>query len=221
VIGAVVMLGMCMAATSRPQSDPTRATPPAEIAAPILDPPQPEPYVIPPPPPPPAPPTTDAIIQTALSHIAADATGDYLAHNDRRDADRAALRGIGEPDRTTRRQQIRDTLRAVDQRQRTMRPDVAAARERVALAAVCGYSPPSISPWDGELVGSERYIRRTAHDPDSVDVGHCTTPVLTRRECWVSVCEVRGRNAFGAVVMHRVRFSVGRQNEILGTSAAY
>ncbi len=81
--------------------------------------------------------------------------------------------------------------------------------EAAALTYVCG-DAPKISPWDGELVGSESFLARNAHDPDSIDVEHCTTPVLTKKACWVSRCQVRGRNAFGALVLNAMIFSAGR-----------
>ena len=75
-----------------------------------------------------------------------------------------------------------------------------------AYAAACG-KKPAIGGWDGELVGLESALQRTAHDPDSIDVENCTDPVLTSRNCWVSTCDVRGRNAFGAKVLQRKTFS--------------
>lgn len=93
--------------------------------------------------------------------------------------------------------------RQVDRAQR-------AENERIARIAVCGDRPPLIGGFDGELVGSESYVARAANDPDSIDVANCTPPVLTERACWVTDCDVRGRNAFGALVLSRYRFSVGR-----------
>lgn len=87
--------------------------------------------------------------------------------------------------------------------------------ERLARLVVCGDAPPLVGGFDGELVGSERFIARSAHDPDSVDVENCTVPVLTTDSCWVSVCEVRAKNLLGALVLARYQFSVGRSG-ILG-----
>lgn len=92
-------------------------------------------------------------------------------------------------------------------------------RERLELErlhAVCGEAP-TISAWDGELLGSESFIANHANDPDSVDVEHCTRPVLNKRECWRVECDVLGRNAFGAMVRNRYRFSVAG-GVILGAS---
>jgi hypothetical protein len=84
---------------------------------------------------------------------------------------------------------------------------------KLAVEYLCGSSPPLIGGWDGELVGSESYISRTAHDPDSIDVENCTVPKLTD-DCWITICDVRGKNAFGALVLNRYKFSVGKNNEI-------
>jgi hypothetical protein len=200
------------------RSGPTSA--PAVVAAPVATAPLPTPApMVPmapePAPPPPRPPTTTETIEWANRHAAWPTPSSILALNGTLIADAAALRNIPEPDATTHRRAIQAALRAVAQRQRAIRSDVRAAAEQQALAEVCG-SAPSVGGWDGELIGSEAYMRRTAHDPGSIDVENCSSPILTRRQCWLSVCQVRGRNAFGAMVLNRVRFSVGRGNTILG-----
>ena len=70
--------------------------------------------------------------------------------------------------------------------------------------------------WNGdELMGAEAYLQETANDPDSIEVRRCTRPVLTRTDCWTSTCQVRERNAFNALVLNRVIFSVGRDEHII------
>lgn len=76
-----------------------------------------------------------------------------------------------------------------------------------ALAALCGQKP-ICGGWDGECVGIESALKRVAHDPDSIDVESCTDPVLTKDNCWVTSCNVRGKNAFGALILNRKRFSL-------------
>jgi hypothetical protein len=73
--------------------------------------------------------------------------------------------------------------------------------EEEAYAILCGPSPQPDS-WDGEIPGLEYAIARTAHDPDSIDVENCTRPVLTTKRCWQFTCDVRGKNAFGALVLN-------------------
>ncbi|MCB9666275.1 MAG: hypothetical protein H6732_19350 [Alphaproteobacteria bacterium] len=80
--------------------------------------------------------------------------------------------------------------------------DEAAAAE--ALRTMCGTSP-TISSWDGELLGAARFLRESAHDPGSIEVTDCSRPVLTDA-CWRSRCKVRGKNAFGGTVLNIMDF---------------
>lgn len=86
-----------------------------------------------------------------------------------------------------------------------------AARARRLLDR-CG-DAPKLQPWDGGLSAGEAYLEAGAHDPDSIDVEGCTVPVLTSR-CWEVICKVRGKNAFGALVLNRYRFFVGRNPHV-------
>lgn len=112
---------------------------------------------------------------------------------------------------------------ALDRQRARFRRQVERAQreETIGLArvALCGEAAPLVGGFDGELVGAERFVARAAHDPDSVDVENCTPPVLTTDACWISVCDVRAKNAFGALVLNRYRFSVGRAG-ILGATPA-
>jgi hypothetical protein len=83
-------------------------------------------------------------------------------------------------------------------------------REEVAaLSARCGKKPLQ-SAWDGEVLAATAYVERTAHDPDSIEVKNCTVPQLTKKSCWVTTCEVRGKNAFNAMRFNRIRFTIGK-----------
>lgn len=73
--------------------------------------------------------------------------------------------------------------------------------------AVCSREPYR-SDWDGEYGTVESAVKRAAHDPSSIDVLNCTQAVLYRDQCWVTTCEVRGKNAFGAKVLEQRRFSI-------------
>lgn len=78
-----------------------------------------------------------------------------------------------------------------------------------AYALVCGEAPtPSV--WDGEISEVTYAIKQVAHDPDSIEVKNCTAPVLTKKACWVTTCDVRGKNAFGALVFDQKRFSISQ-----------
>jgi hypothetical protein len=79
--------------------------------------------------------------------------------------------------------------------------------EQAAFAALCG-PKPTCGGWDGECVGIASALRRVANDPGSIDVENCTDPRLTRDHCWVTTCDVRGKNAFGALILLRKTFSM-------------
>ena len=112
----------------------------------------------------------------------------------------------------------------VEKKRQRIAPQVARERARIeaekrrdekeqataaALAALCG-DKPVCSAWDGECIGIKSAIKRVAHDPDSIDVENCTGPVLTDDNCWVTTCDVRGKNAFGALILNRKKFSMSK-----------
>lgn len=80
-------------------------------------------------------------------------------------------------------------------------------RESERLAAVCG-KKPLFSPFDGGDFRIERELKKRAHDPGSIEVTNCTSPLLYADTCWNTTCDVRGKNAFGALVLSRRRFSI-------------
>ena len=82
------------------------------------------------------------------------------------------------------------------------------AKEETYLA-LCGEAP-RVSSWDGAPVGLESAIKKIANDPDSIDVSDCTTPVLSKDNCWVSTCNVRGKNGFGALILLRQTWSYSK-----------
>jgi len=88
--------------------------------------------------------------------------------------------------------------------------------EAKALEAQCG-SRPAISPLDGGSLAAEEYVKRSAHDPSSVDVERCTEPKVNQATCWTMTCDVRATNAFGAKVLNQVRFSL-RQGSVVSAA---
>lgn len=218
-----IMCGLCClgAAISEPKNSSPQATPVAARSTPAASAPASNgaPAVAPLPDastatPDAGPPSPAAILRAANEHVAAPLPVNVLDYNSQLADDLSAVNAIQEPERTTMRREIRTTVRAIERRRREIRGPVREAAEALALRTICGDSP-SVGGWDGEVPGAEAYMRRTAHDPGSIDVENCTQPVLTRRNCWVTECIVRGRNAFGARVANTVRFSVGRAG-ILG-----
>lgn len=104
----------------------------------------------------------------------------------------------------------------IERGQKRIASKVKTAREEraqlEALKATCGKKPER-SAWDGEIVGLESAVKRTAHDPGSIDIENCTEPVLTEA-CWRTTCQVRGKNAFGAQVLNSMTFLVVNRNGI-------
>ncbi len=94
-------------------------------------------------------------------------------------------------------------------------PPVAEALTGAALEERCG-PVPDMGGGEAELAGAEDFIKRTAHDPSSVEVENCSPPVLTARACWLSTCDVRQNNEFGADTLVLYEFSVGRAGVLAG-----
>lgn len=88
--------------------------------------------------------------------------------------------------------------------------------EAKALETQCG-SRPAISPLDGGSIAAEEYVKRSAHDPGSVDVERCTEPKVNPSTCWTTTCDVRATNALGAKVLNQVRFSF-RQGAVVSAA---
>jgi len=88
--------------------------------------------------------------------------------------------------------------------------------EAKALETQCG-SRPAISALDGGSLAAEEYVKRSAHDPSSVDVERCTEPKVNPGTCWTMTCDVRATNAFGAKVLSQVRFSL-RQGSVVSAA---
>jgi hypothetical protein len=132
---------------------------------------------------------------------------DYLAADGSLRGALAALDGIGaECRQEVNASDVRPTIERQQLRiEAPLRRAQALHEKEEAYAALCG---PRVQPseWDGAIIGFETAVERTAHDPDSIDVENCAVPQLTRGDCWVSECSVRGRNAFGAMVLNRIRF---------------
>ena len=86
--------------------------------------------------------------------------------------------------------------------------------EASALEAQCG-PKPHMSPVDGGSLEAEEFVKRTANDPGSVDVERCTDPVLRAGACWITKCDVRGKNALGAAVLNEMEFTF-RNRQVVG-----
>lgn len=85
-------------------------------------------------------------------------------------------------------------------------------REAEALSKLCGERPMP-DGWDGGISAVESYMKTVANDPDSIDDENCTVPILTT-SCWRTVCTIRGKNGFGALIATKQTFYLGRNPSI-------
>lgn len=79
-------------------------------------------------------------------------------------------------------------------------------KEREARIAKFG-EPPTQSAWDGSYYAVERYLKRVANDPDSIDIDGCTK-VYHTESGWLVGCDYRGRNAFGGMIRQSNWFTI-------------
>jgi phage gp37-like protein len=160
----------------------------------------------------------DSTLAEATSAVSESPGDDVIAYDERLEALLGRLRGAPAEARASHPELDR-RIAALERRRAGIRRQVERAQrelaEEQAYLALCGAEPPLLGAWDGELMGSETFLAESAHDPGSIDVENCTVPVLTDRDCWTTTCQVRGRNAFGAMVLNRVRFQVAARNRIL------
>jgi hypothetical protein len=84
-----------------------------------------------------------------------------------------------------------------------------AKNERQLLAYVCG-DKPERSSWDGAILGLESTLKEFANDPKSIDVSDCSEPVMSDKHCWIFRCKVRGKNAFGALILKTPLYAKNR-----------
>lgn len=107
--------------------------------------------------------------------------------------------------------QLKQIRRKIDTRLKKAARVLVPYHKRQALMELCGPAPEGCGAgWDGACPGSQSAFKRIAHDPGSVDVENCSQPVFSDKHCWVSTCEVKAKNAFGAKIrsVHRFSFSV-------------
>lgn len=79
-------------------------------------------------------------------------------------------------------------------------------KEKAARLARFGESPTQ-SAWDGSYYEVERYLKRIANDPDSIEIDTCTSVYQTENG-WLVGCDYRGRNAFGGMIRQSNWFTI-------------
>src|SRR5262249_25966059 len=117
-------------------------------------------------------------------------------------------------EREARRKQLAEEREAKRKDDRAKRKAEKEERERQATAAAeevaqayCGPEPER-SAWDGTYLGVERYFKEIANDPDSVDFAGCAGMIRKGPPaCWVTACNVRAKNGFGAKILQTIVFS--------------
>lgn len=78
--------------------------------------------------------------------------------------------------------------------------------------------PPVASAWDGTYHVVERYLKRVANDPDSIEVDSCTRVHYTKHG-WLVGCDYRGRNAFGGMIRKSNWFTI-RHDTVISVDEA-
>jgi len=77
------------------------------------------------------------------------------------------------------------------------------ARKYKIIISLCGENPKEATYYVVETI-----LKRSAHDPSSIDVEECSSPILSKNNCWVTECDVRGKNMFGAMIFARKTYSI-------------
>jgi hypothetical protein len=85
------------------------------------------------------------------------------------------------------------------------------AKERAhqIYLAVCGPAP-GMKPGDNERTMLQMRLEATANDPDSIKIVQCSEPVLSEKACWRTSCDIRGKNAFGALILQEKFYSFSK-----------
>ena len=75
------------------------------------------------------------------------------------------------------------------------------------MRTYCGPRPER-SAWDDIYQGVERYFNEIANNPDSVAFAECAGVIRTGPPtCWVTACNVRAKNGFGAKMLKTITFA--------------
>lgn len=103
-------------------------------------------------------------------------------------------------------------LEAAAERERRERADAqrkvddAESARRAALVEKCGEASGWYALWPMASVYTA--LTMGLRDPDSLELDKCGDPVLDEKKCWILTCDWRAKNAFGALVLHRVRYFI-------------
>lgn len=111
------------------------------------------------------------------------------------------------PDNTTYQQKLDFYSQKLSEKiEKEKREQERLKKEREARVAKFGEAPTK-SSWDGSYYAVERYLKRVANDPDSIDIDGCTE-VYHTESGWLVGCDYRGRNAFGGMIRQSNWFTI-------------
>lgn len=101
---------------------------------------------------------------------------------------------------------VTQELRRLELERKQREQEAEIERKANEYRARCG-SPPTVSPFDGQLFGLAESIKKASReDPGPFKITKCTDPVMTKSDCWVSTCNVDGR-IFGTDYKRKFTFS--------------
>lgn len=111
------------------------------------------------------------------------------------------------PDNTTYQQKLDFYSQKLGEKiEKEKREQERLKKEGEARVAKFGEAPTQ-SAWDGSYYAVERYLKRVANDPDSIDMDGCTK-VYHTESGWLVGCDYRGRNAFGGMIRQSNWFTI-------------
>jgi hypothetical protein len=113
------------------------------------------------------------------------------------------------PHKLNLRQEKRTIERKMKAAQKKLEKVQKAETRAEVYRTLCG-DEPARSAWDNEIYDVTSAVEAAAHDPDSIDVENCTPPRLSSKNCWVTTCDIRGKNMFGAMILNRKSFSISK-----------
>lgn len=152
------------------------------------------------------------------------AQGKLLDADDALDEEQRALHSRFDPTPVVNQKSFIDLSKKIDDKRKAWAPRVkplrdaaekkAAADKKQEEADDAARGPmPGISAWSGSVICVESYLRPRMHDPDSLEMAGCTKPVAVDAY-WITNCDYRGSNAFGAKVLNSGRFFIQRDEVV-------
>lgn len=97
-----------------------------------------------------------------------------------------------------------DKIKAAEKKKRIKK----AKEEKARKARIVKFGEaPVRSAWDGSYRAVEKYLKKIANDPDSIEIDDCTG-VYHIKSGWLVGCDYRGKNGFGGMVRQSNWFTI-------------